>query len=146
MNLSNENGDLILKVLGGIIAFFSLRWVLRIFAGEDRKLSLQEFIKFAAFCFFIWAAVYIIMKEANRPRPESADHIFSELWIFFTMSGLISVLSLDKAIDAFTRMIEAIVRLRTTTQFKNEEANTTTNINVNSGDTGGGHSNATTGP
>ena len=97
-----------------------------------------------AFFFFLWAAIYIIVKEANRPS--GTEHIFSEIWIFFTMSGLITVLSLDKAIDALTKLIEAIVKLRTPIQLKNEEANTTTNINVNNGGAGGVLPDTTTGP
>ena len=142
--LSNENADLLYKAGGALLAFLSLRWVMRIFAGNDHKLDRQEFIKMIAFFFFLWAAIYIIVKEANRPS--GTEHIFSEIWIFFTMSGLITVLSLDKAIDALTKLIEAIVKLRTPIQLKNEEANTTTNINVNNGGAGGVLPDTTTGP
>ncbi|MGL6268058.1 MAG: hypothetical protein ACRC2O_09025, partial [Chitinophagaceae bacterium] len=66
MNLSNENGDFILKILGGILVFFSLRWVIKLFAGVDKKLNLKEFKDFVAFVLFIWAFIYIIITEANR--------------------------------------------------------------------------------
>jgi len=142
--LSNENGDFIFKAIGALFAFLSLRWIMKIFAGEDGKLDKQELIKVTAFLFFLWAAIYIIVKEANRPI--GSEHIFSEIWIFFTMSGLLTVLSMDKAIDAFTRLIEAIVKLRTPIQTKHEENSNHSSPVVNSGGTGGVPYDTTTGP
>lgn len=108
--LSNENGDLILKALGAIVTFFSFRWVVKKFAGDDGKLNLKEFKNMIAFGFFLWAAIYVIVKEANRPS--DTIHIFSELWIFLIFSGLLTVLAMEKIFDTLTRLIEAIAKLR----------------------------------
>jgi len=142
--LSSESGEWIFKVVGALMAFLSLRWIMKIFAGEDGKMDKHELKKVTAFLFFLWAAIYIIVKEANRPS-ETA-HIFSDVWIFFTMSGLLTVLSLDRIFEVLTKLVEAIVKLRTPIQLKNEEANTTTNINVNNGGAGGVLPDTTTGP
>lgn len=116
--LSNENGDLIFKAVGALFAFLSLRWIMKIFAGEDGKLDKHELKKVTAFLFFLWAAIYIIVKEANRPA--STEHIFSDIWIFFIISGLLTVLSLDRIFEVLTKLVEAIVKLRTPIQIKNE--------------------------
>jgi hypothetical protein len=111
--LSNENGELIFKAIGALFAFLSLRWIMKIFAGEDGKIDKDELKKVTAFLFFLWAAIYIIVKEANRPLPEgSTEHIFSETWIFFVFSGLLTVLSLEKIFDSLSKLIEVIIKLR----------------------------------
>jgi uncharacterized membrane protein len=117
--LSNENGELIFKAVGALFAFLSLRWVMKIFAGEDGKMDKHELKKVTAFLFFLWAAIYIIVKEANRPA--STEHIFSDIWIFFIISGLLTVLSLEKIFESLGKLIEAIVKLRTPIPVKNEE-------------------------
>jgi len=108
--LSNENGELIFKAIGALFAFLSLRWIMKIFAGDDGKMDKHELKKVTAFLFFLWAAIYIIVKEANRPS--QTDHIFSEMWIFFVFSGLLTVLAMEKIFDTLTKLIEAIVKLR----------------------------------
>ncbi len=108
--LSNENGELIFKAVGALFAFLSLRWVMKVFAGEDGKIDKHELKKVTSFLFFLWAAIYIIVKEANRPS--QTDHIFSELWIFFVFSGLLTVLAMEKIFDTLTKLIEAIAKLR----------------------------------
>jgi len=112
--LNNENGEWIFKVVGALFAFLSLRWIMKIFAGEDGKLDKHELKKVTAFLFFLWAAIYIIVKEANRPS--STEHIFSDIWMFFILSGLLTVLSLEKIFDSLSKLIEAIVKLRTPIQ------------------------------
>jgi hypothetical protein len=122
---NNDNGTLIFKIIGVLFAFLSLRWVMKIFAGEDGKprMNTEELKRVVAFLFFLWAAIYIIVKEANRPLPEgSTEHIFSETWIFFVFSGLLTVLSLEKILDLFLKLIEAIAKLRSIKTVKDEEA------------------------
>jgi len=111
--LSNENGELIFKAVGALFAFFSLRWVMKIFSGEDGKpkMNAEELKKVTAFLFFLWAAIYVIVKEANRPT--QTDHIFSEIWIFMIFSGLLTVLSMEKIFDVLGKLIDAIAKLRT---------------------------------
>lgn len=110
MNISNETGDLILKILGGLLAFFSLRWVIKIFAGKDGKLDRDELKKVTAYFLFIWAFVYVILKEGNRPS--NVDHIFSETWVFFIISALLTVLAMDKVFDNLARIIELFIKLK----------------------------------
>jgi len=111
--LSNENGELIFKAVGALFAFLSLRWVMKIFSGEDGKpkMNAEELKKVTAFLFFLWAAIYVIVKEANRPT--QTDHIFSEIWIFMIFSGLLTVLSMEKIFDVLGKLIDAIAKLRT---------------------------------
>jgi len=111
--LSNENGELIFKAVGALFAFLSLRWIMKIFSGEDGKprMNAEELKKVTAFLFFLWAAIYVIVKEANRPS--QTDHIFSEIWIFMIFSGLLTVLSMERIFDTLAKLIEAIVKLRT---------------------------------
>jgi len=142
--LSNENSDLIFKFVGALLAFLSLRWVVKVFAGEDGRLDNHELKKVTAFLFFLWAAIYIIVKEANRPS--GTEHIFSDVWIFFTMSGLLTVLSLDRIFEVLTKLVEAIVKLRTPIQLKHEENNHHSSPVVNSGVTGSVPVDTTTGP
>jgi len=109
---NNENGEIIFKAVGALFAFLSLRWIMKIFSGEDGKpkMNAEELKKVTAFLFFLWAAIYIIVKEANRPS--QTDHIFSELWIFFVFSGLLTVLAMERIFDTLTKLIEAIAKLR----------------------------------
>lgn len=124
MNLSNENGDLILKVLGAILAFFSLRWVIKLFAGTDKKLNLKEFKDFIAFALFIWAFIYILLTEANRPA--SSEHVFSEMWIFFIITALLSVLAKNEIFESFSRALELLIKLRTKVSYESDTVKSTT--------------------
>lgn len=124
MNLSNENGDLILKVLGAILAFFSLRWVIKLFAGADKKLNLKEFKDFIAFVLFIWAFIYILLTEANRPA--SSEHVFSEMWIFFIITALLSVLAKNEIFESFSRVLELLIKLRTKVSYESDTVKSTT--------------------
>ena len=124
MNLSNENGDLILKIIGGIVAFFSLRWIIKLFAGTDKKLNLKEFKDFVAFGLFIWAFVYILLTEANRPA--SSAHVFSEIWIFFIITALLSVLAKNEIFDSFSRALELLIKLRTKVSYESDTVKSTT--------------------
>lgn len=121
MNLSNENGDIILKVIGVIVGFFSFRWIVKVFAGEDGKLDKHELKKVTAFLFFLWASAFMIIKEAGRPS--GTEHIFSEIWIFFVLSGLLTVLSLDKIFDSMSKLIEAMAKLRAPKTSNEEKTN-----------------------
>lgn len=116
MNLSNENGDLILKVLGAILSFFSLRWIVKLFSGADKKLNLKEFKDLVAFGLFIWAFVYILITEANRPA--SSENVFSETWIFFIITALLSVLAKNEIFDSFSHAIELLIKLRTKVPYE----------------------------
>ena len=124
MNLSNENGDLILKIVGAIITFFTLRWVVRLFAGHDKILNLKEFKDFVAFVLFIWAFIYIILTEANRPV--SSEHVFSEIWVFFIITALLSVLAKNEIFDSFSRALELLIRLRTKVSYESDTIKSTT--------------------
>lgn len=124
MSLSNENGDLILKVLGAILAFFSLRWVIKLFAGTDKKLNLKEFKDFTAFVLFIWAFIYILLTEANRPA--SSEHVFSETWIFFIITALLSVLAKNEIFESFSRALELLIKLRTKVSYESDTVKSTT--------------------
>jgi hypothetical protein len=122
--MTNETGDFILKILGGLLAFFSLRWLVRIFAGPDKHLSLLEFKKLTAYVLFIGAFVYILWKEGNRPL-NPGEHIFSEVWIFFIISALLTVLSLEKIFDTFSKLLELAIKLRTKAPYESDTVKST---------------------
>jgi hypothetical protein len=124
MNLSNENGDLILKIVGAIATFFTLRWIVRLFAGKDKILNLKEFKDFVAFGLFIWAFIYILLTEARRPV--SSEHVFSEIWVFFIITALLSVLAKNEIFDSFSRALELLIRLRTKVSYESDTIKSTT--------------------
>jgi len=124
MNISNETGDLILKIVGGIIAFFTLRWIVRLFAGKDKILNLKEFKDFVAFGLFIWAFIYILLTEARRPV--SSEHVFSEIWVFFIITALLSVLAKNEIFDSFSRALELLIKLRTKVSYESDTIKSTT--------------------
>lgn len=93
-----------------------IKWVMKIYAAEDgdRKLSLNEFRKASAYLLFVWAFIYIIIKEANRAiPPDCGEHIFSETWMFFIITGLLTVLALESIFDTLKSLLELAIRFRT---------------------------------
>ena len=128
MNISNETGDLILKILGGILAFFTLRWIVRIFAGKDGKLDNDELKKATAYLLFVGAFVYVLLKEGSRPA--NTDHVFSETWVFFIISALLTVLAMDKVLDNFARLLELLIKLRTKIPNETKSDNSSDNADV----------------
>ena len=77
MNITDDTGDFILKILGFITGFFTLRWITKIYAGKDRRLNQYELSKLTAYLIFCGAFIYILFKEGNRPS--NTEHIFSEI-------------------------------------------------------------------
>lgn len=131
MNISNETGDLILKIVGGIISFFTLRWIVRIFAGKDRKLDGEELKKVTAYLLFVGAFVYVLLKEGSRPA--DTNHVFSETWVFFIISALLTVLAMDKVLDNFARLLELFIKLRTKIPNETKSDNSSDNAGSGSG-------------
>lgn len=109
MKLDNETGDLILKIVGAILIFFSFKWLVKLFGGKN-GLDVEEFKKLAALILFVWAFIYVLIKEANRPL--GTGHLFSELWVFFIISALLTVLHLDGVLDKMSTLLELMVRLK----------------------------------
>lgn len=106
----SELASLGLKIIAIVGAIVSFRWIVKIFAGNDGKFSVIEFGKMAGIIFFLWAAVYIIIKEANRP---SEYHLFSEWHLAIIFGGLLSVLHLESALDRIIYLMRAILDLKT---------------------------------
>mgnify|MGYP003488568155 CR=1 FL=1 len=109
MKIDNEIGDLILKILGAILVFFSFKWLIKLFGGKN-GLDVEEFKKLAALILFVWAFIYVLIKEANRPV--GTDHLFSEMWVFFILSALLTVLHLDGVLDKMSTLLQLMVQLR----------------------------------
>lgn len=110
VKIDNETGDLILKILGAILVFFSFKWIIKLFGGKDGRLDVDEFKKLSALVLFVWAFIYVLIKEANRPI--GTDHLFSELWVFFILSALLTVLHLDGVLDKMSALLELVVKLK----------------------------------
>lgn len=126
----NENTNWLFIIIGAIAAFFSFRWLLKIFAGVDGKLDKEELKKLTAYILFIWAFVYILVKEGNRPT--NTAHIFSEVWIFFIITALLTVLSMERIFDTLKTFMELIVRLRSGSMTTTKESSETTTIETKS--------------
>lgn len=103
--------ELVQQVLLYVGAFLILRFTYKIYKGEDKRLSQQEFKRLVSFLLFVGAFIMILYVEAIRP-PDT-PHIFSEIWLFMIISGLLTVLSLDKVFEMFKILLEIVIRLRT---------------------------------
>lgn len=115
--MTNDTGDIILKVLGGIMVFLSFRWLKKIFSGKDGKLDPEELKKLTAFALFIWAFIYVLVKEGNRPT--DAAPIYSEFWVFFIISALLTVLHVEGVMEMLIKL-----RSKTTTETTTEISQT----------------------
>ena len=117
--------DVALVAIGAVMAFLSFRWLKKLFSSSDGKegFSLQDFKSLVSLAFFLWAAIYIIVKEANRPS--NSEHIFSEMWLAFVFCGLLYVLSMEVVFDKFAAVIKLLIDLRTARKIKNDEQTTT---------------------
>lgn len=107
-----ESATILAKVLGALAMVISLRWILRVFAGDDGKkgLSTYEFLKFAGFLFFVFWGSWIIYKEGERT--DLSHEVYGAVYLSIVFGGLLTVLHLDAALDKITKMIEAIAKLR----------------------------------
>ena len=98
--------DIVYNLIIAISTILFLRWIIRIHAGSDGKLDKAELDKLSAFILFLGSYVYMIYKEANRP-PDT-EHIFSDIWLLFVMSGILTVLSLDKVLEIMLKFMDAL--------------------------------------
>lgn len=113
------------KILMWISGVVVVTWIFRKYAGDDRKLSVKEFREAVAIIFFLWAAVYIIVTEANRPT--GTEHVFDTTWLFMVFSGLLTVLHLDHALDKAANLAEALWKIKssaTTTRVTSQVTQT----------------------
>jgi len=107
--------DLILAVTGVVFAFFSFKWVMKIFAGPDGRLNVQELKNATAYFFFLGASGYMIYMESVRPP--NSDHIFSDIWLFFVLGALLYVLGMDKFFTILQELLKLAIQLRTKQQI-----------------------------
>lgn len=108
-NQHTEATNLGIKILVGILAIVSFRWVAKIFAGSDGKFSTVEFGKFTGFLFFLTAGGYMLWTEGNRGHEW---HLYSEWYIAIVFGSLLTVLHLDYALDKILKIMQAIVEMR----------------------------------
>jgi len=118
--MTTETNDFILKVIGIIGLILSFRWLKGIYAGKDGELNTAELGRLIALPLFIWAFIYILIKEGNRPP--STDHIYNDTWLFFIITALLTVLHLTEVLDKMIALA-SVWRANTTTIKK--EINTT---------------------
>lgn len=124
----NDKTNWILIILGAILAFFSFRWLYRILSASDGKegFSFKDFKNLLSLSFFLWASVYIIVKEANRPQ--NTEHIFSEMWLAFVFCGLLYVLSMEFVFDKFAEILKLLIDLRARTKQTTTTDSTTQTV------------------
>lgn len=123
-----EKANWILYILGGIAAFFSFRWLIRLLGMSDGKegFGFKDFKNLLSLSFFLWASVYIITKEANRPQ--NTEHIFSEMWLAFVFCGLLYVLSMEFVFDKFAEILKLLIDLRARTRQTTTTDSTTQTV------------------
>lgn len=100
-----EAATIALKILGAVLAFLTFKWMIKIFKGKDGEFSMNEFLKFAGFVFFLTAAGYMLYKEGNR---EHQWYIYSEWYVAIVFGALLTVLHLDGALDKIIQLFKAI--------------------------------------
>jgi len=123
----NDKTDWLLIVLTSIAGFFSMRWFFKLLGMSDGKdgFSFKDFKNIISLAFFLWASVYIIVKEANRTA--NTEHIFSEFWLAFVFCGLLYVLSMEYVFDKFAEVLKLLIELRARkTSVTHETSQTTT--------------------
>lgn len=122
----NDKTNWILIIVGGIITFLSFRWFFRLLSTSDGKagFSFKDFKNIISLAFFLWASVYIIVKEANRPQ--NSEHIFSEFWLAFVFCGLLYVLSMEMVFDKFAEVLKLLIELRVKRSSVTHETSETT--------------------
>lgn len=110
--MTNETNDMILKIIGAILAFFTFRWVIKIFSREDGKkgMSKDEFLKLAAFVLFFGGIIFMLIIEGLRT---TEYHIFDPIWVAFFITGLFSVLHMTDVLDKMSKFLELLIRLKT---------------------------------
>jgi len=101
--------DVILKIIGAGVVLFILNKIANIFKGSDKKFSVSEFGKFIGFFVFTGLGIHMILKEGTR---EHEWHYYSETYIFFIISAMLTVLHLDAALDKFVKILELALKLR----------------------------------
>lgn len=99
------------KILGAIAAVISLRWFIKIFAGKDGKLGIQELYKMVALVFFTTAGAYMLWKEGQRDHEWS---IYSEWYIAIVFGALLTVLHLDHTLDKIAHILSIMKGLKST--------------------------------
>lgn len=105
-----EFSVIIAKIAGAIAAVLSFRWVVRVFAGKDGKLTLLEFLKLAAFIIFTSAFGWILYAEGTRQHEWA---FFSEWYVAIVVGALLFVLHLEKSLVIIGGIIDSLVRLKT---------------------------------
>lgn len=116
--------DIVLIILGVVFTFFSFRWFFRLLGMSDGKAGFgyKDFKNLISLVFFLWAAIFIIVKEANRDRVE---HLFSDMWLAFVFAGLLYVLSMEYVFDKFADILKLLIDLRARTKTTTTETTTT---------------------
>lgn len=124
----NDKTNWILIILSAIFAFFTLRWLLKLFGMSDGKagFSFRDFKNLLSLSFFLWASIFIIVKEANRPA--NSEHIFSEMWLAFVFCGLLYVLSMEFVFDKFAEILKLLIDLRARTKQTTTTDSTTQTV------------------
>lgn len=103
--------DFVLAAVGFVISFFTLRWVVRIFSGPDKKMDVTELKNATAYFFFLCASAYMIYVESKRPM--NSEHIFSDIWLFFIIGALLYTLGMDKFFSVLQELLKLVIQLRT---------------------------------
>lgn len=120
----NPNVDTAFKILGGVLVFLGLR---KIFSQADGKkgFSLYDFQKLVAFLFFLGGCIWIMKVESERL---TEHHKFDALWMALFITGLFSVLGMDRVPEMLRSLLELIIKLKSkvTTTEKTEVTQTTT--------------------
>lgn len=100
-----------MKILGAIAGVIMFRWIVKIFAGKDGKVDVNEFLKMVGVFFFLFAGSWMIYKEGTRT--DMTHEVFGMGYLAIIFGSLLTVLHLDHALEKITKVIEALVKLKT---------------------------------
>jgi predicted Co/Zn/Cd cation transporter (cation efflux family) len=110
----NPNVDTGFKILGAVLIFLGLR---KVFSQSDGKKGFShfDFKTLFAFGLFVWAFIYVMVKEGNRTHEYS---LYSDTLMAFIITGLFSVLHMERIITIFKDILQLLIQLKFKTQEK----------------------------
>ena len=100
------------QILLWILGIITFGWIARIYSKSDGKkgMSKEDFQKFLALIIFVGAFVWIMYAEFVRT---TVYHTYDGTWMAMVITGLFSVLHMERVIELMIKLLEVIIRLRT---------------------------------
>ena len=114
----HEYSSLVLKILGAILGFLTLRWMAKIFRGKDNEFSVKEFGRMVGTLFFLTAGGYMIWAEAHRT---TEAQVYGPAYIAIVFASLLTILHMEEAFDRVLLLMDKIIELKNPTKPKDDK-------------------------